>query len=193
MRSQISVNPAPSPVLSARSVRLAILLLGAVLVACSNGGNEDLRLYTEEVLKRKAEPPPPPEPPKPYVVYTFTGEDANGNKVDPFRPFFIQEETSGSVDNGGAFAPIEGRLKEEMERFPLDSLRMVGTLEQDNDVWGIVLNREGTVYRVQVGNYMGQNYGKIIAVLEDKIELEERARDSTGKWYLREASLALAE
>ncbi len=193
MRNQISVNPTFSPVSRAGSVVLVVLLMGVVLVGCSGGVDENLRLYTENVLKRKAETLPKPEPPKPYVVYKFTGEDANGNKVDPFRPFFIQEETAGSVDEGGVFAPVEGRLKEEMERFPLDSLRMVGTLEQDSDVWGIVLNREGTVYRVQVGNYMGQNYGKIIAVLEDKIELEERARDSTGKWYLREASLALAE
>ena len=58
---------------------------------------------------------------------------------------------------------------------------------------GIILGRDGTVYRVQVGNYMGQNYGKIIAILEDRIELEERARDTRGKWQLRDASLALAE
>ena len=70
---------------------------------------------------------------------------------------------------------------------------MVGTLEQGVDVWGVILGRDGTVYRVQIGNYVGQNYGKIIAILEDRIELEERARDSQGTWQIRDASLALAE
>ena len=70
---------------------------------------------------------------------------------------------------------------------------MVGTLEQGSDHWGIILSRDGTVYRIQVGNYMGQNYGKIIAILEDRVELEERSRDSRGKWQIRDASLALAE
>jgi type IV pilus assembly protein PilP len=164
-------------------------LLGLALVACTGGVDEELRSYTEEVLKRKAEPLPPPEPPKPYVVYTYQGKGP-----DPFEPFFMDaEEQPVADDSDSEFAPEEGHVQEELELFPLDALRMVGTLEQDEAIWGIVLDREGTVYRVKVGNYMGQNYGKIIAILEDRIELEERARDSNGKWFLREASLALAE
>lgn len=164
-------------------------LLGLALVACTGGVDESLRSYTEEVLTRKAEPLPPPDPPKPYVVYTYQGQGP-----DPFEPFFAEAEEKPKVNNpDDPNKPDPGRSQEELEAFPLDALRMVGTLEQESEVWGIVLDREGTVYRVQVGNYMGQNYGKIIAILEDRIELEERAQDSDGKWFLRDASLALAE
>lgn len=171
------------------TVTLCIAVLSLTLPGCSGGVDEELRSYTERVLKRKAKPLPPPDPPEPYFVYTYSGEG-----VDPFKPFFQEPEKEALEDDaGGEWAPIAGRIKEELEGHPLDSLRMVGTLEQGTEGWGVILSRDGTVYRVQVGNYMGQNYGKIIAILEDRIELEERARDTRGKWQLREASLALAE
>ena len=170
-------------------VTLSITMLSATLIGCSGGVDEGLRAYTERVLTRKAQPLPPPDPPEPYLVYTYKGEG-----VDPFKPFFQEPEKEElPADADGEWAPIAGRVKEELEGHPLDSLRMVGTLQMGAQNWGVVLSRDGTVYRVQVGNYMGQNYGKILAILEDRIELEERARDNRGKWQLREASLALAE
>ena len=170
-------------------VKLCILLVSLTLLGCSGGVDEQLRSYTEGVLKRKAKPLPPPDPPQPYLVYDYSGEG-----VDPFQPFFQEPEKVKPPDDfDSEFAPVEGRIKEELERHPLDALRMVGTLEQGVDVWGVILSRDGTVYRVQVGNYMGQNYGKIIAILEDRIELEERARDSQGRWQIRDASIDLAE
>ena len=142
-------------------VKLSILLVSLALLGCSGGVDEQLRSYTENVLKRKAKPLPPPDPPEPYLVYNYSGEG-----VDPFKPFF-QEVPKEELppDPNSEFAPIAGRIKEELERHPLDALRMVGTLEQGTDVWGVILGRDGTVYRVQIGNYMGQNYGKIIALL----------------------------
>ncbi len=170
-------------------MRACALLLGVALLGCSGGVDEALRSYTEDVLTRKAKPLQRPDPPEPYLVYTYLGTGP-----DPFQPFFKEaEEKTIDDDSFSQYAPVEGRLKEELEGYPLDALTMKGTLERNSDVWGVIINREGTVYRVQVGNYLGQNHGKIIAILEDEIELEERTRDSRGKWYLREASIALAE
>tara|TARA_Y100000588_G_C14054140_1_gene838581 strand:- start:79 stop:648 length:570 start_codon:yes stop_codon:yes gene_type:complete len=165
----------------------AILCLG--LTGCSGGVDTELRSYVQQVLQRKAKPFSRPPPPEPYVVYTYQGSGA-----DPFIPFF-EEPEHGKLDDDSAseFAPIEGRVKEELESFPLDGLRMVGTLQQEEEVWGVILNQEGTIYRVKMGNYLGQNFGKITGIWEDRIELEERARDGRGKWHLRDASIALAE
>ena len=169
--------------------RFVVALLCVGVAGCSGGVDSELRSYVQQVLQRKAKPFPRPDPPEPYVVYTYQGQGA-----DPFVPFFEEPEVEDVEDDSDSeFAPVEGRIKEELEGYPLDALRMVGTLEQDQEIWGVVLNRDGTVYRVKVGNYLGQNFGKIIAILEDRIELEERARDARGKWHLREASIALAE
>ena len=171
-------------------IRTLVALLCTTLAACSGGVDTELRNYTQQVLAKKAKPFPRPDPPEPYVVYTYQGDG-----VDPFVPFFKEtgDESAEECPAPCPYAPIEGRVKEELEQYPLDALRMVGTLEQDDDVWGVIVIRDGTVYRVKVGNYLGQNYGKIIAILEDRVELEERAKDASGKWHLREASIALAE
>lgn len=170
-------------------LRVMIALLALSLLGCSGGIDRKLRQDVDKVLARKAKPLPPLDPPPTYVVHTYQGDGR-----DPFEPFYKPAKEEARVDDKDSpFAPVEGRLKEELEHFPLDTLRMVGTLEQENMVWGIIVGRNGMIFRVQTGNYMGQNFGKIIAILEDRIELEERARDGQGKWHLREASLALAE
>ena len=180
----------PGSISGAGMLRVLLVLVAATTLAgCSGGVDRELRNYVEDVLARKAKPLPRPDPPPTYVVYTYKGEGR-----DPFEPFYKPAEQEEKVnDPNDPNRPVEGRLREELEQFPLDSMSMVGTLEQDESVWGILITRDGTVYRVQVGNYLGQNYGKIIAILEDRIELEERAQDGQGKWHLREASIALAE
>ncbi len=160
------------------------------LSGCGGGSMRDLERYVSEVLARpggKIEPIPPLEP---YVVYTYQSSDG----VDPFRPFFQEEPDVTTVaGEGGGPAPDPNRNREELEGYALDSLRMMGTLEQDETVWGIVRTPDGAIHRVQSGNYMGRNHGKITHISEEKIELTEIVPDSQGRWQERPAGLALAE
>jgi len=80
-----------------------------------------------------------------------------------------------------------------LEAFSLDSLRMVGTLTDHEGLWGLVRTKDGTIHSVRVGNYMGQNYGRIVRILEDRIELMEIVPDKPGTWREQQATLALAE
>jgi type IV pilus assembly protein PilP len=70
---------------------------------------------------------------------------------------------------------------------------MVGSLQSDNSLWAIIKDNAGTVHRIQVGNYLGRNYGKVLDIKEDRLELREIVKDSEGRWEERNASLALAE
>ena len=70
---------------------------------------------------------------------------------------------------------------------------MVGTLQNTNELWGIIKDSAGTVHRVQVGNYIGRNFGKVLDIKEDRLDLREITKDSEGRWEERNASLALAE
>ena len=70
---------------------------------------------------------------------------------------------------------------------------MVGILEDKNILWGIIRDVQGVVHRVQVGNYLGRNFGKILNIQEDRIDLREIIKDSQGRWEEREATLALYE
>jgi len=162
---------------------------GLVLSGCGGGSMSDLQNYVQQVLARKGgkiEPIPPLEP---YVVYAYQ----SSGKVDPFKPFFQEEGPDDGRIVCGTVCPDDDRNKEELESYALDSMRMMGTLEQGADVWGIVRSPDGTIHRIRTGNYIGLNHGKIINISEDRIELTEIVADSRNRWQERPAALALAE
>lgn len=170
-------------------MRIAILLImAAALSACGSKDMTDLREWVASVKKRQkgaVEPLPEIKTVEPFV---FKPEDLR----DPFiqnERTEQQEETKG--DNG--IHPDTARAKEELESYELDSLRMVGTIYQNNVLWGLVKAVDGTIHRVRVGNYMGRNFGKIIRIKEGEIELLEIIPDSPGGWRERKQSLALTE
>jgi type IV pilus assembly protein PilP len=70
---------------------------------------------------------------------------------------------------------------------------MVGTVNRQGSLWGLVKASDGTIHRVRVGNHMGKNFGKIVNIKEDLIELVEIIADSPGAWHERKATLDLAE
>jgi len=165
-------------------------LFFVLMTGCGNDDFSDLNKYIQEV---KARPKGPIEPlPEIKVVESFVFKP-DGLR-DPFRPVEKMSE-EGSIDVSGVagIKPDTERRKEELESYSLDTLRMVGTLTNQKGLWGLIKAADGTIHRVQVGNHMGQNYGKIIRILEDKIELMEIVPDKPGTWREQQASIALAE
>jgi len=152
---------------------------------------DDLKAYVAKIRARKGGKVEELPPIEPYVSYAYQSENA----VDPFEPFFKEEPAPPPgpkpADNG--IHPDPNRNKEELEAFPLDSLRMVGTLRNAKELWAIVRSPDGTIRRVRPGNYMGKNFGKITGIFEDHIELTEIVPDGQGGWVEREAQLALVE
>ncbi len=151
---------------------------------------DDLVNYVGEVRARKSTriaPLPEIQVPEIYV-YSATGEK------DPFQPIVDEQPDdpiAGKADGGTA--PPENHIREELEYYPLDSLRMVGTLAMHEDIWALVTAPDGAVHRVQPGNYLGKNYGKITLVSEDHVELTEIVPDGLGGWQERNAKLDLSE
>jgi type IV pilus assembly protein PilP len=165
--------------------------LGAALLSgCMSEDLSDLQAY---IAAEKAKPKGSIDPlPEIKVVEPFIF-NPDGLR-DPFAPVEqTVEQTEGVADAGSGIKPDLTRPKEELEAFPLDSLRMVGTVNAKSGLWGLVKAGDSTVYRVQVGNYMGKNHGKIIRILGDKIEVMELISDKPGVWREQQASLALAE
>lgn len=158
------------------------------LAGCANPNLDELRGYVDA---KKAEPPGRIEPlPEIRQITTFVYE-ADGRR-NPFRPVESEEQDEMQIAENG-ISPDFNRRKEELESYALDSIRMVGILEQLGVTWGLVKTKEGTIHRVRTGNYMGQNHGRIIQISEDKIDLTEIVQDGTGGYSERQASLALAE
>lgn len=162
--------------------RLVLPLALLALAGCTSD-SEDLKRFVRESDKRvppKIEPLPAV---KPFEPFTYEGFDL----PDPFKPRKLT-----APKGGGALAPDLNRRKEPLEAFPLEQLKMVGTLSMGKDMYAIV-RADKTLYRVKKGNYMGQNFGLITDVTENDIKLKEIVQDSAGDWAERQSVLPLLE
>jgi len=162
-------------------------LLSIGIAACSSDIS-DLQKFVHDA-KTNQKPKLQPLPViKPYETFRYTA----GHLKDPFEPTIIRQAKVVSKVRGkgkGGPKPIEGRAREVLESYPLDSLRMVGSLTQSDTIWALVQSNDGTIHRLKTGNYIGQNHGKIIAITEDKIQLTEIVPDGLGDWMERPATL----
>ena len=167
----------------ASGAAFAVALL--VLTACSSEEHGDLRRFVKESEKLPHGNIPPLPEVKPYEPYTYNAFDL----TDPFKPRKI-EPPKGS---GGALAPDLNRRREPLEAYPLESLRMVGTLEQKKEMFALIRAPDNTLYRVKAGNYLGQNFGRIVGISESGVKLKEIVQDSAGNWEEKEQVLQLTE
>jgi type IV pilus assembly protein PilP len=164
------------------TVRVLALAAAVPLGGCMSGMGE-LQDYVVEVKSR----PAPPLEPLPVMRQFETFEYAAQDLRDPFS----DPRTDESSGAGAGPRPDPDRRKEPLEAFPLDGLDMVGTLGSGGDLVALVLDPEKVIHRVVVGNYLGQNDGRITAIYEDSIALVELVPDGTGKWLERRADIAL--
>jgi type IV pilus assembly protein PilP len=171
------------------NLQISCVIFLVLLAGCSDDFS-DLNLYISEV---KAKPKGQIQPlPEVKVVESFIFKP-DGLR-DPFKPLEQpQQSEENDISTGNGIKPDIKRRKEDLEAFPLDGLKMVGTIVMKSSLWGLVKASDGTIHRVQVGNYMGKNYGKILRIITDKIELMEIVPDKPGTWREQQASLALTE
>src|SRR5437879_9586832 len=74
----------------------------------------------------------------------------------------------------------------------MESIKMLDTITRNNEVFALV-KAGPNLYRVQKGNYMGQNFGVVTAIDEGAINLKELVQDSGGEWVERTSALQLVE
>jgi type IV pilus assembly protein PilP len=168
--------------------KISILALSLLVGGCLNNDMTDLTNYVKEVKSRKQGDIEPLPEIKQIETFTY----AAAGRRSPFVPEERQDEPT-VANEGNGLMPDPNRRKEELEGYELDSLRMVGTLEQLAETWALVRTQENTIYRVKSGNYLGKNHGQITQIAESKIELTEIIPDGQGGYRERQASLALSE
>lgn len=164
------------------------ILVGVLLLtACADDGLQDLRDFVKTAhADKKPRVEDLPEV-KTHEVFAY----ASAEGVDPFEPFNLRP--SGAKKVRKALPEHLTRRKEALEQYPLDALKMVGTLSRRNESWVIIQAPDGTVHRARIGNYLGQNFGKIVRILEDKVDLVETIQDPLGEWITRNASVSTEE
>jgi len=166
-----------------------LLVASATLQAgCGFGGNHaDLRAYMDEV---KARPPGQIQPLPPFGQVPPFAYQA-GNLRSPFEPPVVIKPVAGRAP-GVQVSPDLARPRQYLEEHPVTTLMMVGTLAQGNRTYGLVQDANGAVHRVQHGDYMGTDHGRIQQIQDTAIELVEIVPDGTGSgWVERSRTVPL--
>jgi type IV pilus assembly protein PilP len=165
-----------------------VLSLAVVTMTACTSDNDDLDQYINKI---KAQPggfiEPLPEI-TPYEIFMYV---ADAEQIrSPFVPDTPQVSANGA---GRGPRPDPERSPEFLEGFPLDTLRMVGTLDIGDTMYGLVQTSDGLIHRVVPGNFMGQNDGRITDVTESEIDIVEIISDGIGGYIERDAAVSLSD
>jgi len=161
---------------------IGIAVLAAVAAAGCSSGQSDLQKWIAETKKKPGGRVQALPEVKPYESFVY----AASNLRSPFTP----QGPNAAGANAG-LRPSARRNREFLEGFPLDTLRMVGTFKVGPHFYGLVQSKDGLVHKVQPGNYLGQNDGKVTDISSSKISLLEIIPDGLGGYIERPASLTL--
>lgn len=168
-----------------------------LLAACVDQEMSDLKQHVDQIKaeKKVALLPMPAFPTENIVPYE------GGASRSPFENFDKEKKdiTDVNANNNtnvlppGCLRPDTYRNKEPLEGFPLDSLTMVGTLQEGGNMWALIADPQKIVHKIKVNYYLGQNYGKITSILENKIDVVELYSDEIGCFFERSAAIAMKE
>ena len=163
-----------------------VAMLTLILTGCSGSDYSDLDQFMEQ---ERAKPKGDIKPIPPFKTYKAFAYSASGLRSPFEKPVEVREikrlQASSNVK------PDESRVKEYLEKFGIDSLKMVGTLEQGGNLWALILDQDGGVNRVKKGNYMGRNHGKIVEATDSYIAVVEIVPNGVDGWVERPRTIKL--
>lgn len=174
--------------------KLVVPALVMLTLAGCTTGRRDLEDWVATEKAKRGAPIDPLPVVKTFETFEYKSQDATGQALrDPFSPSIEEQREDLLAEDGNGPRPDANRTPELLEKVPLDGLSMVGTLGLGDAIEGLVKDPDGVVHRVHKDNYLGQNYGRITAIAEDRIELVELVPNGAGGWMERQASIALGE
>jgi type IV pilus assembly protein PilP len=161
-----------------------------LLTACGENGEQEVQQWMDKTKRETRVVIPKLAEPKDFIPFTYDKKD----ELDPFNPAKLQSALA-KMNPGSAHGikPDLDRRREALESYPLDTLKMVGTITQGPNHYALIEADAKGVYQVKAGNYIGQNFGLITKVNDDSVELKEIYLDSGGDWAERVQKLELQE
>jgi len=164
----------------------SLLIAGSLLLSACSQDMTDLHTFIEQTKSSHIGSVKPIPQFKPYESFTYSA----ANLRDPFVADINLEQKQRTTRS---LHPDSVRPREILEGFPLDSLSMVGTLQQKSQRWALIKDPQNVVHNVRVGNYLGQNEGRITVIDETSISLVEIIPDGIGGYIERDASIGMGD
>lgn len=169
-------------------------LLGAIMLAfaalfasgCVKQEMGDLEQFIAEVKAKKAADIEPLPEVKTFESFTYEAQDLR----EPFSQA-IQELAEQQIPADSGLRPDISRRREPLESFALQEMAMVAMLTLKERTWAAIRAPDGTVHRLEVGNYLGRDYGRVVNITETSIEMTEIVSDGRGGWQERDNALVM--
>lgn len=170
------------------TVALSVAVLAGSLAGCSSQ-QEELDSWMQQ-QKREVRPSVQPlTPPKKFLPQQYVEADG----VEPFSQQKLSVVLKQEAKEPNSLLAAEmNRRKEPLEAYPIDSMSMVGSVGKKGSLYAL-LKVDNLLYQVKQGDYLGQNYGKVVKITETEVSLREIVQDAAGEWIERQTSLQLVE
>ena len=169
----------------------ALVLLATTLAGCGGGNEAELRTWMDDTRKTMRPTTQPVPEPKQFTPFSYEAKAL----IDPFDPqkmILAAARQAQSRASTSSIRPDLDRRREMLEGYPLDQLKMVGTLQQSGNQVALI-DAAGQTFMVRRGNYMGQNFGLVTKISETEVDLKEIVQDAAGEWIERPTKLELQE
>lgn len=179
-------------------VRNTVLLLNSfLLVGCVDWveDKQDLVAFVDEAKKIPGGRVEPLPEFKPYHSFVYEGASMR----EPFEPLIpivpIDEDKLAGDGGKNDLQPDEAREKSYLETFAIDDLAMVGTITglDDGQLWALIKDSNAELHRVKVGDHLGLDFGEIVQLNEQEIQMVEIVTNGRGGWMKRPRSMTVVE
>ncbi len=166
----------------------AAVAVAGSLAGCGDNGVQDVKTWMDETRQQTKVSIPKLSPPKKFSPFAYAGRSV----MDPYDPKKLAIAFAKLQSNNSGLKPDLERRREALESYPLDALKMVGTLQKKGLSFALI-QADKNVIQVKTGSYIGQNFGIVSAITENAVELKEIVQDASGEWVERKAKLELQE
>ena len=170
------------------SSALALGLAGSMLAGCT-ADTDELHQWMDQQRREVKPSVPPLMPPKKFDPEPY----ASAEKIEPFSPQKLSLALKQVAQQSNSLLTAEqNRRKEALEAYPLDDMKMVGSLMKQGQPYALVKVND-LLYQVKVGDHLGQNNGRVTKISETEITLREVVQDDAGEGIERTTTLQLQE
>ena len=172
--------------------KLFYMVVALMLAGCGASSEDELRQWMQEQKSQTRPKVTPISEPKQFKPESY----AQVTAIEPFSnqklTQALKRDSTQTAVSGALIAPELARRKEALESFPLDTMALVGSLIKTGQPVALV-KVDNLLYQVRLGNYLGQNYGRVTTIAETEVSLREIVQDAAGEWIERTATLQLQE
>jgi type IV pilus assembly protein PilP len=173
-------------ILPIRKFILPLVLL-IILSGCSS--QQDIQQWIDQQRKNVVPRVTPLPKPVPFMPTAYVQSAV----PDPFESDRLSKALKAQNPGNDTLLQVElNRRREPLEVFALDSMAMIGSMDKKGQQIALI-KTNNLVYQVRLGDYLGQNYGKVTKITEGTVELREIVQDPSGEWIERNTTLQLQQ